>query len=84
MLQLCGINKKMLPYISERNPFKIGLRTLGTDMILISEEEARKLKPDCMFVIPWNFKEEILEERKGVYQKGRKTTFYNALPIRYR
>ena len=72
MLQLCGINKKMLPYISERNPFKIGLRTLGTDMILISEEEARKLKPDCMFVIPWNFKEEILEREREYIRKGGK------------
>ncbi|MEK7502028.1 MAG: class I SAM-dependent methyltransferase [Patescibacteria group bacterium] len=80
MLQLCGINKKMLPYISERNPFKIGLRTLGTDMILISEEEARKLKPDCMFVIPWNFKEEILEREREYIRKGGKLLFIMPYP----
>lgn len=80
MLQLCGIDKKMLPYISERNPFKVGLRTLGTDMVLISEEEARRLKPDCMFVIPWNFKAEILEREKEYVRKGGKLLFIMPYP----
>jgi len=43
LLQLFGITKEMLPYISERNPDKVGLKTLGTDIELISEEKARKL-----------------------------------------
>ena len=80
MLQLCGIDKKMLPYISERNPFKVGLRTLGTDMVLISEEDARKLQPDCMFVIPWNFKVEILEREKEYIRKGGKLLFIMPYP----
>ncbi len=80
MLQLCGIDKKMLPYISERNPFKVGLRTLGTDMLLISEVEARKLHPDCMFVIPWNFKAEILEREKEYVRKGGKLLFIMPYP----
>lgn len=80
MLQLCGIDKKMLPYISERNPFKVGLRTLGTDMVLISEEEARRLQPDCMFVIPWNFKAEILEREKEYVRKGGKLLFIMPYP----
>lgn len=72
LLQLCKIDKNLLPYISERNPFKVGLRTLGTDMLLISEEEARKKNPACIFVIPWNFKAEIVErEKEYLEQKGR-------------
>ncbi len=80
MLQLCEINNKTMPYISERNPFKVGLKTLGTDMLLISEEEARKLKPDCMFVIPWNFKAEILEREKAYIAKGGKLLFIMPYP----
>lgn len=75
LLQLCGITKKMLPYISERNPMKVGLHTLGTDMLLISEEEARRKKPACMFVIPWNFKREIVDREKEYLQKGGKLLF---------
>lgn len=80
MLQLCEVDNKMLPYISERNPFKVGLRTLGTDMLLISEDEARRLQPDCMFVIPWNFKAEILEREKEYIRKGGKLLFIMPYP----
>lgn len=80
MLQLCKIDNKIMPYISERNPFKVGLKTLGTDMLLISEEEARKMNPDCMFVIPWNFKAEILEREKEYTRKGGKLLFIMPYP----
>jgi hypothetical protein len=80
MLQFCGINKKLLPYISERNRFKVGLRTLGTDMLLISEEKARRLKPTCMFVIPWNFKHEIIEREKKYLENGGNLLFIMPYP----
>lgn len=80
MLQLCGIDKRLLPYISERNPFKVGLRTLGTDILLISEEEARRRKPDCMFVIPWNFKNEIMEREREYVRNGGKLLFIMPYP----
>lgn len=80
MLQLCGISKKTIAYISERNPFKVGLRTLGTDMELISEEAARKMNPGCMFVIPWNFKAEILAREKDYLDRGGKLLFIMPYP----
>lgn len=80
LLQLCEINKKLLPYISERNPIKVGLRTLGTDIELISEEQARKIQPDCIFVIPWNFKSEIVEREKEYVGKGGKLLFIMPYP----
>lgn len=80
LLQLCNIDKKLLPYISERNPFKVGLHTLGTDMLLISEEEARAKKPDCIFVIPWNFKAEIIEREKEYLSQGGKMLFIMPYP----
>ncbi|MCL4359689.1 class I SAM-dependent methyltransferase [Patescibacteria group bacterium] len=80
LLQLCGITKKLLPYISERNPMKVGLRTLGIDMELISEEKARKLMPSCVFVIPWNFKTEIVQREKPYLDKGGKFLFIMPYP----
>lgn len=72
LLQLCGIDKTILPFISERNPNKVGLRTLGTDIELISEEQARALRPSCILVIPWNFKDEIVaRERAYLQARGR-------------
>lgn len=80
LLQLCKIDKKMMPYISERAPHKIGLRNLGLDMKLISEEEARKKNPVCMFVIPWNFKAEIVEREKEYIAKGGTLLFIMPYP----
>ena len=80
LLQLCNITKQTLPYISERNPFKVGLRTLGTDIELISEADARKRKPSCMFVIPWNFKQEIVDREKEYIKNGGKLLFIMPYP----
>lgn len=70
LLQLFGINKEILPYISEINPTKIGKKTLGTDIELISEEKTNKLKPFCKLVLPWYFKEEIIEREKKYIDAG--------------
>jgi hypothetical protein len=70
LLQLFGINKEILPYISEINPTKIGKKTLGTDIELISEEKTNKLKPYCKLVLPWYFKEEIIEREKKYIDAG--------------
>jgi hypothetical protein len=64
-----------MPYISERNPDKVGLRTLGTDFELISEEQARALGPSSMLVLPWYFKKEIVVREKPYLDQGGKLIF---------
>jgi hypothetical protein len=75
LLQLFAITKEMMPYISERNPEKVGLRTLGTDFELVSEERARELKPSTMLVLPWYFKNEIVAREHDYLAKGGKLLF---------
>lgn len=80
LLQICGIDKRLLPYISDRNKEKVGLRTLGTDIEIISEDKAHELNPSCVIVIPWNFKEEILEREKDYIRNGGKMLFLMPYP----
>jgi len=80
LLQICRIGKDLLPYISDRNKEKVGLRTLGTDIEIISEEKARKINPSAMLVIPWNFKEEILSREQNFIQNGGKMLFLMPKP----
>ena len=80
LLQICGIGKDLLPYISDRNKEKVGLRTLGTDIEIISEEKAREINPSAMLVIPWNFKEEVLSREKDYIQNGGKMLFLMPKP----
>ena len=80
LLQICRIGKDLLPYISDRNKEKVGLRTLGTDIEIISEEKAREINPSAMLVIPWNFKEEILSREQNFIQNGGKMLFLMPKP----
>lgn len=75
LLQYFGINKKMISFISERNPEKVGLRTLGTDIELISEEKAREINPRAMFVSIWFFKDEIIKREQNYLKNGGKLFF---------
>jgi len=75
LLQFFGITKEKMPYISERNPDKVGLRTLGTDFELISEQRARDLRPTSMLVLPWYFKKEIVAREEDYLRAGGKLLF---------
>lgn len=70
LLQFFGLNRNWLPYISERNPEKVSLRTLGTGIELVSEEEARRLSPSCMLVLIWFFKDEVVAREREYLSLG--------------
>ncbi len=75
LLQFFGIDKSLIPYLSDRNPEKVGLRTLGTDIELISEERARALNPSLMVALIWFFKDELIK-RERLYLKGGGKLFF--------
>ncbi len=70
LLQHFGLNKSKIPFISERNSEKVGLKCLGSDIELISEEEARKKNPSAFVVLPWNFKSEIVKRERDYLNNG--------------
>lgn len=75
LLQFFGINGNLISHLSERNPEKVGLRTLGTDIELISEESAREMNPTAMLVLIWFFKEELIKREREYLEKGGKLLF---------
>ena len=75
LLQHFGIGKDKIPFISERNSTKVGLKCVGTDIELISEEKARSLKPKAMLVLPWYFKNEIIKREKQYINDGGELMF---------
>ena len=72
VLQYYGLNNKDIPYAAEKTAFKWGKYTIGSGIKIISEKEAKKLKPDFFFVTPWGFiKEFILREKKWLNSGGK-------------
>lgn len=75
LLQYFGINLSVITAAAERNPEKWGSRTPGTNIPIISEEEARGLKPDFFLVLPWHFKTEFLKRESEFLKNGGKFIF---------
>ena len=55
ILQFCNINNKLIKYAADRNPDKIGKKTPGSNIRIISEKVSRNINPDYYLVMPWHF-----------------------------
>jgi len=75
LLQFCGLGSKDLPFIAEVNRDKFGKFTPGTNIPIISEAEAKAKNPDYFLVMPWHFKNNILQREQDYLQKGGKMIF---------
>ena len=72
ILQYYKLNNKIIPFAAERSPEKWKKYTVGTGIKIISEKEARKLKPDYFFVTPWGFIKEFIKREHSWLKKGGK------------
>ena len=75
LLQFFGINNHLIDAAAERNEWKYGHRTPGTNIPIISEKESRALNPDYYLVLPWHFKNEFIEREKDYISNGGKLIF---------
>lgn len=69
LLQFFGLDHTLIDGIADRNRDKHGLRTIGTNIPIYSEEDMRKENPSYLLVLPWHFIEEF-RERENNYIRG--------------
>lgn len=70
ILQYCGIDRELLPCIAEVHPEKVGCVTPGTHIPIISEDEARRMKPDVFVVFPWHFRDFVVAKEREFLRGG--------------
>ncbi len=75
ILQYCKINKNLIKFAADRNTEKDGLKTLGSNISIISEEKSRIMNPDFYLALPWHFKKEFITREKKFLKKGGKFIF---------
>lgn len=75
LLQFCGISESDIKFIAEVNPDKYGCYTPGTLIPIISEAEARALRPDVFLVLPWHFEENLIHRERDYLAQGGKLLF---------
>ncbi|MDL2403910.1 class I SAM-dependent methyltransferase [Rhizobium mayense] len=70
VLQFCGFSSQDVPAIAEVNVEKFGRFTPGSHIPIVSEAEAHEMKPDYFLVLPWHFKDGILQREKEFLNAG--------------
>jgi SAM-dependent methyltransferase len=70
LLNYCGIRTDFLDYTVDRNPYKHGRYTPGTHIPIFAPDKIRETKPDYVFILPWNFKDEIMEQMADIRDWG--------------
>jgi len=72
LLQYFNIDHTLIDGIAERSPYKFGLRTVGTEIPIYSEEEMRAANPDYLLVLPWHFINEFVKREEDFLKAGGK------------
>ena len=62
LLNYCGIRTDFLEYTVDRSPYKQGKYTPGTRIPIFPPEHIRETKPDFLFILPWNLKDEVIAQ----------------------
>jgi SAM-dependent methyltransferase len=70
LLNYCGIRTDFLDYTVDRNPYKHGRFTPGTHIPIYPPEKILETRPDYVLILPWNLKDEIMEQMSAVQSWG--------------
>ena len=66
LLQYCGIGKDLIQYTVDRSAYKQGRFLPGSHIPIYHPDRIRETKPDLVIILPWNLKNEIMEQLKFI------------------
>lgn len=70
LLNYCGIRTDFLDYTVDRNPYKQGKFLPGTHVPILHPDKIKETKPDYVLILPWNIKEEIINQLSYISDWG--------------
>jgi SAM-dependent methyltransferase len=62
LLHYCGIGKDLIAYTVDRSPHKQGRFLPGSHIPIYHPDRIRETKPDYVVILPWNLKDEVIEQ----------------------
>jgi SAM-dependent methyltransferase len=72
LLNYCGIRTDLIDYTVDRSPHKQGLFLPGTHIPVLHPDAIQASRPDFLLILPWNLKQEIMEQMTGIRSWGGK------------
>ncbi|MGE5057519.1 MAG: methyltransferase domain-containing protein [Acidobacteriota bacterium] len=70
LLHYCGIGKDFVEYTVDRSPYKQGRFLPGNHIPIYHPDRIRETKPDYVLILPWNLKDEIMEQLRFIREWG--------------
>jgi SAM-dependent methyltransferase len=72
LLNYCGIRDDIIDYAVDRNPYKQGKYLPGTRIPIFHPDKIKESQPDYVMIIPWNLKDEIIQQLDYIHDWGGK------------
>ena len=70
LLNFCGVGTDFIDYTVDLNPHKQGHLLPGSHIPIRAPEVLRETKPDIVLILPWNLREEIMEQLSFIREWG--------------
>ena len=68
----CGIGREFIEFTVDRSPHKQGRFLPGTHIPILAPEAIAQFRPDYLFILPWNLRDEIAGQMTGIREWGGK------------
>jgi len=72
LINYCGIRQDFIDYVVDRNPYKQGKFLPGSRIPIFGPEKIDETKPDYVLILPWNIKDEVMDQMAHVRGWGAK------------
>jgi len=70
LLNYCGIKKDLIEFVVDASPYKQGKYLPGSHIPIVSQELITNNKPDYILILPWNLRDEIINQLEYVKEWG--------------
>lgn len=78
LLNYCGVRADFIDYVVDKNPYKQNRYLPGVHIPITGPQKLAETKPDYVLILPWNIKQEVMEQMKEIRTWGGK--FVVAIP----
>ncbi len=72
LLNFCGIRTDFIDYTVDRNPHKQNCYLPGARIPIYDVDKIKETNPDYLLILPWNIKDEIMEQMAYIREWGGK------------
>jgi predicted TPR repeat methyltransferase len=70
LLNYAGVRSDLLTWVADANPHKQGKFLPGSRIPVVVPARIAVDKPDYLLVLPWNLRDEVIQQQAGIYEWG--------------